>query len=145
MSTLTPFERFDDLVPSALGDSFRRMLRNVDWPSWRAPGEMRVDVAETDHDYEIRAEIPGARKEDIKVSVNGDRVSIDADVKSEAETQGNGGRSLLQELYYGHMSRSFTLGCDVDDSKAKASFENGILNMTLPKQETSRQKQIRIL
>lgn len=144
MSTLTPFERLDDLLPSNLSDSLRRMLRNVDWPAMRAPGDMKIDVSETPSDFEIRAEIPGDKKDDIKVSIDGDRVSIEAEIKEEKETKGNGGRSLVKELYYGHMSRSFSLGNDVDEARAQAKFEDGILSLNLPKREPSLQKTIEI-
>lgn len=144
MNALTPFERFDDLLPAAFGDSLRRMLRNVDWPAMRAPGDMKVDVTETDSAYQVKAEIPGAKKEDIKVSVDGNRIGIEAEVREEKETKGNGERNLVRELYYGQMSRTFTLGSDVDDAHVDAKFENGILSVSLPKREQSKQKLIKV-
>lgn len=144
MNALTPLERFDEFLPTAFGDSLRRMLRTADWPALRAPGDMKVDVSETDSAYQVKAEIPGAKKEDIKVSVDGNRVSIDAEIREEKETKSNGERSLVRELYYGQMSRIFTLGSDVDESRVDAKFENGILSVSLPKREQSRQKLIKI-
>jgi HSP20 family protein len=144
MNALTQFERFDDLLPTSFGDSLRRVLRGVDWPAMRAPSDMKVDVSEKDDAYQIRAEIPGAKKEDLKVSIDGNRVSIEAEVKEEKETKGDGGRNLVRELYYGQMSRSFTLGCDLDDGRTEAKFENGILSLTVPKREGGKQKLIKV-
>ena len=144
MNALTQFERFDDLLPAAFGESLRRMLRGADWPAIRTPGDMKIDVSETDGAYQIRAEVPGAKKEDLKVSVDGNRVSIEAEVREEKETKEDGERNLVRELYYGQMSRTFTLGCDVDEGRAQAKFENGILSLTLPKRESSKQKLIKV-
>ena len=144
MNALTQLERFDDLLPTAFGDSLRRMLRGADWPAFRTSGDMKIDVSETDAAYQVRAEIPGAKKENLKVSVDGNRVSIEAEVRQEKETKEDGERSLVRELYYGQMSRTFTLGCDVDEGRAQAKFEDGILSLTLPKCEASKQKLIKV-
>ena len=94
--------------------------------------EIKIDVAENDKNYTIRAEIPGAKKDNIKVEVDGNRVSISAEVKQEKEEK-EGKRIIYQECYQGSSYRSFTLDNDVDESKAQAKYENGILELTLPK------------
>ncbi len=93
---------------------------------------IRIDMTENDSAYMVYAEIPGARKEDINVSIEGNRVSISADVKSELEKQ-NGDKMIWHERYQGHESRSFTLDCEVDESKAQAKYVDGVLQLTLPK------------
>lgn len=112
-------EMFRDLAP-------RGMMREMQEPT------IGVEVSETDKDYTVRAEIPGVKKEDIKVDVRGNRVSISAETRRESE-QKEGSRVIRSELYYGQMSRSFTLEQDVDDTKAEARYADGVLQLTLPK------------
>jgi HSP20 family protein len=80
----------------------------------------------------VKAEVPGVRKEDIHVAVEDDQVSITAEVKKETEEK-KGETVLRSERYYGMQSRSFTLMHDVDQSKAEAKYQDGILELTLPK------------
>jgi HSP20 family protein len=110
------------------------------------PQEMRVDVTENEKAYLVKAEMPGARKEDIHVSVDGNYVSIGAEVKEEKKEtkKGNGERTLIHELRYGSMSRAFTLPHEVDEKEADAKFENGVLSLTLPKRGPTTSKTIAI-
>lgn len=108
----------------------------------RAP-QIRIDVSETDGNYAIKAEIPGVRKEDIDVRVDGNQVTIAAEVKQDKE-QKEGGRVLRSERHYGYASRSFTLAHEVDDGKADAKYENGVLTLTLPKRAASAKKRLSI-
>lgn len=144
MNALTQLERIDDMLPAAFGDSLRRFLRSADWPALHTPSDMRVDITEHDDVYEVRAEIPGAKKDDIKVAVDGNRVLIEAEVKEQKESRGNGGRSLVREIYRGQMSRAFTLACGVDEARIDAKFEDGILSMSLPKRFDTKQKLVKI-
>lgn len=129
MNALTPFERIDDLFP----EMFRRFMRPVQFNA-ETPTEIRVDVTEHDKEYLVRAEIPGAKKDDIRVSIDGNRVSISAEVKKEQEQKsGKDGRVLLRETYYGSASRGFTLAHEIDDKAAVAKLEDGVLKLTLPK------------
>ncbi len=93
---------------------------------------IRIDMTENDQAYTVYAEIPGVKKEDIKVSVEGNRVSISADVKSDLEKK-DGDKTIWRERYEGHESRSFTLDSEVDESKAQAKYADGVLQLTLPK------------
>jgi Molecular chaperone (small heat shock protein) len=95
------------------------------------PG-IKMDVAEDDKAYHVKAEVPGVKKEDIHVSVEGNQVSITAEVKKEKEEK-NGETVLRSERYYGMQSRSFTLMHDVDQDKAEAKYQDGVLDLTLPK------------
>jgi HSP20 family protein len=130
MNALTRFERLDDMFP----EMFRRMMRPLATTSgFDAPGEIRIDVSEDDKSYEVRAEVPGAKKEDIRVTVDRNYVSISAEVKRESEDKGGKGRSLVKELYYGSSARSFTLAHEVDEKAAQAKYDNGVLVLKLPK------------
>jgi HSP20 family protein len=144
MNALTRFNRFEDLFP----DLMRRFMRPEAFSSLAAdaPGEIRVDVTETDKDYQVRAQVPGAKKEDIRVSIDGNFVSITAEVKREGEeSKGKGDeRSLVRELYYGSASRGFSLAHEVDDKAAQAKFEDGILKLSLPKKEEASSRTLKI-
>lgn len=104
---------------------------------------IKVDLSENDKAYTIRAEIPGVTKEDIKVQVDGNRVSISAETKQEKEEK-EGERIICCERYQGSSYRSFSLDSDVDEANAQAKYENGILELTLPKTNGRAAKQIEI-
>src|SRR5690349_10060523 len=89
-------ELFRDLNPA--------VWRNVD----QAP-RMRMDVSETDKEYLVKAEIPGVQKDDIKVAINGNQVSLSAEIKDEKDAAGGNTGALRNERYYGQLHRSFTL------------------------------------
>jgi HSP20 family protein len=93
---------------------------------------MRVDVNETEAAYKVEAEMPGLKKEDIAVSIDGNTVSITAEVKREKEAN-EGEKTLRSERYYGSMSRMLTFPLDVNPATAVASYEGGVLTLTLPK------------
>ena len=104
---------------------------------------IKVDISENDTAYTVRAEIPGIKKEGVKVQVEGNCVSINAETKQEKEKK-EGERVICREIYQGSSYRSFTLGSDVDESKAEAKFENGRLELILPKKNEKTSKQIEI-
>jgi HSP20 family protein len=104
---------------------------------------IKMDVTENDTAYTVCAEIPGVKKEDIKVQIDGNRVSIGAETKEEKE-QKEGERVICREIHQGSMYRSFTLASDVDEAKAQAKYENGTLELTLPKKNGQTAKQIEV-
>jgi HSP20 family protein len=131
MNALTRFERLDDMFP----EMFRRFMKPMTMAGFEAPGEIRIDVTENDKGYEVRAEVPGAKKEDIRVSIDGNFVSISAEVKREKEEEkkAKGERTLVKELYVGSASRGFSLAYEVDEKAAIAKYEDGVLKLSLPK------------
>ena len=139
MNALTRRDRFDDLLP----EFFRRFARPLQLAD-DMPGEIKIDVTENDKDYEVRAEIPGAKKEDIRISVDGNFVSISAEAKKEKEEKSKGGRVLMRETSYGAVSRGFSLDCEIDDKGVVAKLEDGILKLTLPKREGARARRIEV-
>ncbi|HET7867597.1 MAG TPA: Hsp20/alpha crystallin family protein [Burkholderiaceae bacterium] len=138
MSALTRLERLDDLFP----DLFRRFTQPMRLAD-DAPADIRIDVTETDKDYLVRAEVPGARKEDVRVTVNGNYVSITAEVKKEREEK-SGNRVLLKETYYGMASRSFSLPQEINNKDVVAKLEDGVLKLTLPKREGAGSRSIAV-
>lgn len=95
--------------------------------------QMRIDVDEAPDTYTVKADIPGVRKEDINIQVDGNVVRIDAEMKREKETKGDGGKVVRSERYWGDVSRTFSLSHDVDESKTVASYSDGVLTLKLPK------------
>ncbi|MDR0565229.1 MAG: Hsp20/alpha crystallin family protein [Azoarcus sp.] len=94
--------------------------------------QVRVEVKENPDAYEVHAELPGIKKENIHVHIDGPVVSISAERKFEKELK-DGERILRSERYYGKVSRSFQLGQDIDESRSSAKFVDGVLELTLPK------------
>jgi HSP20 family protein len=107
------------------------------------PPQIKIDVTENDAAYTVRAEIPGVKKEDVKVQVEGNRVSISCETKQEKEEK-EGERVIYRECNQGSSYRTFTLGSEVDDTKAEAKYENGTLELTLPKKEGKTAKRIEV-
>lgn len=130
-----PFSDFDDMFK---GFALRPVFRGME-----AEPQIKLDVTEEDKSYLVKAEIPGVNKDDIHVSVDGNQVSISAEVKQEKEEK-EGKRVIRSERYYGNVYRSFTLGQDVDQSAAKAKYSAGVLELTLPKKPGAAAKQLTI-
>lgn len=105
--------------------------------------QIRIDVSESDGAYAINAEIPGVKKEEIDVRIDGNRVTISAEVKREKEEK-KGERVLRSERQYGYASRSFTLAGAVDESNAEARYDNGVLHLSLPKKAQAERKRLAI-
>ncbi len=101
-----------------------------------------VDVEETDEEIIVRAELPGMNKDDIKVSVMGDVLTINGERKHESEQKGKTFHRV--ERLYGKFQRSLTLPCEVESEKAKASYKNGVLELTLPKTARTKSREITI-
>jgi len=106
--------------------------------------QIKIDLTENEKTYTVRAEIPGAKKEDVKVQVEGNRVSISAEVKKQKEEKKDD-KVIRQECYQGSSYRSFTLDGDVDEAKAQAKYDNGVLELTLPKKNGNIAKQLQIM
>lgn len=93
---------------------------------------IKIDVTESNGAYVVRADIPGVKKEDITVDIEGNVVSISAEVRKEKEEK-QGTRVIRSERYVGSMSRSFSLAHDVDDKAAQAKYSDGVLELALPR------------
>jgi HSP20 family protein len=133
-----PFEDIDDLFKGVF-------LRPMRLESQEAGQGVRIkmDVKEDEKAFTVHAEVPGVKKEDIHVSIDGNQVSITAEVKREKEDR-QGERVLRTERYYGKVQRTFTLGQDVDQDSAAARYENGVLELTLPKKASSAQRRLTV-
>jgi HSP20 family protein len=141
MANITRFGLWDD----ALDELFRGFfVRPVSFEGAPVPGApFRMDVTENETAYTVRAEIPGVKKEDINITIDGDSVAISAEVKNEKDAK-EGERVLRSERYYGRVYRGFTLGQAVDEETAKAKYADGVLELTLPKKAAVQAKRIAI-
>ncbi|MBS1142045.1 MAG: heat shock protein Hsp20 [Proteobacteria bacterium] len=137
MANITRLDPFDDLFRGFF-------VRPVDFNNAQAqPPSIKMDVKEQGDNYLVHAELPGVKKEDIHVVVDGNQVSISAETKQEKEIK-EGDRILRSERYFGKVSRSFQLEQDIDDAKAAAKFNDGVLELTLPKRTASPTKRLNI-
>jgi HSP20 family protein len=102
-----------------------------------------MDVKENDSSYTVQAEIPGVSKEDIQVSIEGNMVTLSAEVK-QLDTQTKDDRLLRSERYFGSVSRGLQLPQDIDQAQAKAKYDNGVLTLTLPKKQGGSSQKLRI-
>ena len=103
----------------------------------------RIDLTENDKGYLIEADLPGVAKNDLKVSVDGQRVTIEAEVKRETERK-EGETVMHAERVIRKYSRSFELPSDLDDAQAVAKLEHGVLTLTLPKKQAAQSKLLTI-
>lgn len=144
---LTRFDPFNELARfdpfRNMDDLFREFSIMPSLRGFEAEPRIRLDVEEADNAYMVKADLPGVKKEDIKIAVEGNRVSISAECKREKEEKGNG-NVVRSERYFGQQHRSFTLPQEVDDSKAEASYSDGVLTLNLPKKAGTGSKQIQV-
>jgi HSP20 family protein len=139
MADITRYRPFDDLL-NELSRGF--WVRPFAAPTG-AELSIKVDVKEDEKSYTVRADIPGVKKEDIQVDVEGNMVSLRAETKQEKEEK-KGEKVIYSERSYGMVSRSFTLPAEVDAKAAKAEYKDGVLSLTLPKKGNGGGKRIAV-
>ncbi len=132
-----------------LEDAFENLFRGV--PVWlpspetraTAPTQFRMDVTENDKEYQVLADLPGVKKEDISITISGNQVAVSAEVKHEKDIE-KGETMLRGERYYGKIQRSFALGQEVDQATAQAKYNDGVLELTLPKKLVAAAKRLQV-
>lgn len=130
MNALTPRSSlFDDFFKDMAPGFFVRPLHGDALPS---ADKIRIDVIDEGDAYRVHADVPGVAKEDIHVHVDGNTVTLLAQVNQHDQQQRNG-QVVRSERYRGTVSRAFSLAADLDKATAKARFENGVLTLNLPK------------
>lgn len=130
-------------IDGAFDDLFRGFLMRPVRFEEQPEVQIKMDVSEDEKAYTVHAEIPGVKKEDIHVSIEGNQIAISAEIKNEKEVK-EGEKVLRSERYYGKASRAFTLGQDVDEAAAQAKYNNGVLELQLPKKITAKAKRLTI-
>jgi HSP20 family protein len=138
LSRFDPFFDVDDMFNRFMMRPFSLLREEV-----ATEPQIRIDVKEADGEYVINAEIPGVSKDDIRVTVDGKQVSISAEVKQAKDVK-EGERIVRSERSYGMASRSFMLADEVDQDQVQAKYNNGILELTLPKKPGYAKKEIPI-
>jgi HSP20 family protein len=130
---MNPMTRYEPLV-GRLDGLFNEFFRPAFVWENNAASEalpIRVDVKETAEAYTVAAELPGVRKEQIHVEIEGNEVTISAETQREAAKEGE--KFLRVERFFGKTARRFALPQELDESKAQARFNDGVLELTLPK------------
>jgi HSP20 family protein len=145
MANIALRDPFNDLVDDFFKGFFVRPAVYGNAPQGGyAAARVKVDVSEKNGAYLVNAELPGVRKEDIQVQIDGAQVTLSAEVKREKDTKDAEERVLYTERSYGKLSRSFTLPEELDEAKAEAKFREGVLQLTLPKKAAPERKAITV-
>jgi HSP20 family protein len=140
MAGITRYDPFGDLVD----DFFKGFIvRPAGFAAEEPLRRMKIEVTEANGEYKVLAELPGVKKEDIHVNIDGDQVSIAAETRAERAVK-EGERVLHSERQFGKLSRAFRLAQEVDDAKASARYADGVLELTLPKKAAAAAKQLTI-
>lgn len=137
----TEMARFDPF--GDMNDYFKGFMLRPVFHGVEAEPEIKLEISEADKAYTVKADVPGVKKDDIQVSIDGSRVSISAEVKREKEEK-EGKKLVRSERYYGKQFRSFTLAHDIDEAKAEAEYSDGVLKLTLPKKPGSESRKLAI-
>lgn len=141
---LDDINRFDPMVDfENMFDRFARTAMRPSWREWDAEPQIRMDIADAGNAYMVKAEIPGVKKDDIHVSIDGNLVSISAEVKQELEAN-EGGTLLRHERCYGKTMRTFRLDQEVMEDRAQAKYTDGVLELKLPKKNGAPHKELSI-
>jgi HSP20 family protein len=134
------FDRF-----AALRDEMDRLFDSSFGPTFRAPGALSrwtpaLDVYQDKDQFTVVVELPGLKKEDIEISLHNDVLTLSGERKQEKKDE-EGHRN---ERFFGRFQRSVTLPTSVDSNKVKATYQDGILKIVLPKAEEAKPKQIEV-
>jgi HSP20 family protein len=140
MANLTRYDPFDTAV-EPFDDLFRGFFRPVRLD--RELPQFKMDVKEDDKAYTVHAELPGMKKEDIHITIDGNNVVISAETRSESEKK-EGEKVLKRERTYGKVMRSFSLASDVNEATASAKYSDGVLELVLPKKAAATSKRLAV-
>ncbi|MFA9459459.1 Hsp20/alpha crystallin family protein [Thiohalorhabdus sp. Cl-TMA] len=145
---MTPFDEMERMFEELMPRGWMRPFRG----GWPRLGEMeafegrwpRVDVQDQESEILVRAELPGVKKDDLDVSLSEHTVTIKATSRREEEEGEREGEYYRREISTGAFSRTVALPSEVDSDNAKAKFEDGILELTLPKREQAKRRHITV-
>jgi len=134
ISRMDPFSDFEDLLRTFGTRSLAR--------EYERTMDMRLDVNEDDKGYVVNIDMPGVKKEDIDISIEGSQVVVRAEVKREKSR--DKGKEIYNERYSGQAYRSFTLPAEIDSTAAQANYDGGVLTLTLPKKTGTASKHLSV-
>ena len=143
MSNLTRFNPFNELIDPLTEDFFKSFSLR---PAYRLVDEspqMKLDVKEDDKSFMVKVDMPGVSKDDIKVLIDSNQISVSAEVHKEKEEK-EGAKTIRSERYYGKVYRNFSLGESVDQAAATAKYEDGVLELMLPKRPSTQSRLLKV-
>jgi HSP20 family protein len=140
MANVTRYDPFGDLFDDMLKGFF---VRPITAEGTAVAPRMKLDVRENGEAFRVLAEIPGVKKDEIQVAIDGDQVSVSAEVRKEKDIK-EGERVVHSERYYGKVSRTFRLGHEIDQAGAQAKYTDGVLELLLPKKATAAARKLTI-
>ena len=140
MANLIPYDPFAD---PGIDELFRGFFRPIRLEGRNAPASIKMDITEDDKSYTVHAEIPGVSKDDIQVTIEGNQVTLGAEVKREKDVK-DGERVLRSERYYGSTYRTLTLPTEVDEAGSKAKYDKGVLELKLAKKPALAGKRLNV-
>lgn len=134
---LVKFKKDTDLI----NDTFKTIFNTplfANWEGFNVPSAYnpKVRITEDRDNFYINMELPGMSKEDVKLSVENNVLSINGTKKQEKKTEET--NLIVNEIYYGEFSRSFNLSNDIKIDSINAEFKDGVLNITMPKVEEAK-------
>ncbi len=129
---MTNLVSYDPFLDTGMDELFRGFFKPVRMEGARTPITIKMDVRESNDGYVVHAEMPGVKKENINVEIEGNQVTIGAEVKREWEKK-EGEKMLRSERYYGNIYRTFTLPHELDEAKCVAKYDGGVLELKLVK------------
>ena len=139
-----PFNMFSDMERMFEQMVPQGWMQPTHWRSaWFGEGQPQLDVIDRDDDILVRAAIPGVNKEDLDVSLTDHTVTVRGNTRQESK-QEEEGEYYRHEIVSGNFLRTVTLPASVDESKAKAVFRDGILELTLPKMESAKRHTVKV-
>ncbi len=146
------------LLPSIIGENLLDDWMDFDFPSMKdlkkldrklygrkASRVMRTDVHEHDDGYELDIDLPGFKKDEIKLSLEDGYLTVSAEKALDGDEKDKKGTLIRQERYTGSMQRSFFVGPDVCEEDVKAKFEHGVLRLSIPKKKAQEPKEKRLI
>ncbi|RFO96041.1 heat-shock protein Hsp20 [Rhodoferax lacus] len=134
----------DPLFVTPLESVVRRFLSSSLFDSELVTLRMPVDILERDGMYAVKADLPGLKKDDINVRIEGNQVQIEVRESPDTAAPTNGDKVLRQERNHAAISRTFSMADDIDDTQVKASYVDGVLQLELPKKASSAARKIAI-
>ena len=143
MQSVSIYDPFADVFPTLFRGLFDQQPAAGNGNGARQPAGFRVDVRETADAYTVHADLPGVNKDQIAVEIDGNQVTIRAEARQQVE-QKEGQRVLRAERFVGQFARSFVLGSELDEDRSSAKYENGVLELVLPKKQQPAAKRLTI-
>ncbi len=140
MANVTRYDPFGDLFDDLMKGF---LVRPIAAEGAAAAPRMKLEVSEQAEAFKVLAEVPGVKKDEIQVTIDGDQVTISAEVRKEKDVK-DGERVVHSERYYGKVARAFRVGHDLDESKAQAKYTDGVLELVLPKKSTAAARKLTI-